>query len=376
MKFVFVSSPTFEYWDWRNPEHPGIGGSETSHVEMSRRLAQHGHEVLSFAPVENPSTDPVSGVPWVWSEDCDFSQPADVWVLYRDPKLIDKLPSNATAWLICQDVDYPDALTPERAIRFSRVVALCQAQANHLKARLPMANVAVSSNGIKAELIRKLGKEKIERNPYRLMYASSPDRGLLHLLDVFRRAKENVPQLELHVFYGFDNIDKVISSKIETSEHAERVKKEVLHAMDQPGVVHHGRMGQKDLLREWFKSSIWCHVSSFLETSCITCMDAQACGAIPITNPVWAVAENVKHGTFVSGDVLSPLVKAHYALELIRLAKSWDEQAAIRAAMMPWALDHFDWEHFVAQWVGWARADVKSRRMLNVASEEPLAVCQ
>ena len=30
MDFVFYSHPTFEPWDWTNPETVGIGGSETS----------------------------------------------------------------------------------------------------------------------------------------------------------------------------------------------------------------------------------------------------------------------------------------------------------------------------------------------------------
>ena len=368
MKFVFISAPTFEYWDWRNPDDPGIGGSETSHVEMSRRIAARGHEVLCFAPVERPSVDPVSGVRWEWSEDCDFSQHADVWVVYRAPELADKLPAGANAWLICQDVDYPGSLTEERAGKFSRIVALCEAHAQHLKARHPYANVITSSNGIKAGLIEELLLDPPARNPRRLMYASSPDRGLIHLLDVFRRAKENVPELELHVYYGFDNMDKVIATGNKTAEHAKRVKDAIVQGMDQPGVIGHGRMGQRDLLTEWLKSGIWCHPTDFAETSCITCMDAQACGAIPVTNPVWAVRDNVQHGVFVSGDVNSPLVKAHYTLELISLAKDTERQEEIRREMMPWARERFGWEKFVDQWETWATADIKARKEEVVAA--------
>lgn len=367
MKFVFVSAPTFEHWNWHNPDDPGIGGSETSHVEMSRRIARRGHHVVSYAPVAIEDKDPESGVNWLWAEDWTREQDVNVYVIYRAPELADSLPEGANAWLICQDVDYPfglknGGLTKERALKFSRIVALCEEHGRYLRAAHPEIadRVYVSSNGIKAELIRELAYSGIERNPRRLMYASSPDRGLMHLLEIFRRAKENVPDLELHVFYGFDNMDKVINSSNPNSGRAKWIKETLLKAMDQPGVYHHGRLGQRALLREWLKSGLWCHPSDFPETSCITCMDAQACGVIPITGPLWAVKENVEHGTFVSGDPGNNLVRAHYTLELIRLAKDLEEQAAIRDEMIPYALKRFDWERFADQWSSWAHADVES----------------
>lgn len=41
MKFLFYSSVNFEKWDFRNSIRKGIGGSETSHVEMAWRLADN-----------------------------------------------------------------------------------------------------------------------------------------------------------------------------------------------------------------------------------------------------------------------------------------------------------------------------------------------
>ena len=131
--------------------------------------------------------------------------------------------------------------------------------------------------------------------------------------------------------------------------------------MDQPGVHNHGRTGQRALLEEWFKAGIWCHPSNFTETSCITSMDAQACGAIPITKPVWAIAENVKHGVFIDGDVTQELIQCRFALELIRMALDPERQAKIRETMMPWALLWFPWERWVDQWEAWATHDLGTR---------------
>jgi glycosyltransferase involved in cell wall biosynthesis len=364
MRFNFYSHPTFEPWDWTNPDRVGIGGSETSHIEMCRRISLRGHEVNSFAPLPNPSTAWVDDVCWNPSAAAPFAEQwSGVWVIYRQPSVIDQIPDDRTIWLVCQDVDYTrpeNNLMPERCAKLTRIIALCETHGQYLRNRYPYAadKIFVSSNGIKGELIEKILENPPERNPRRLIYASSPDRGMEYLLSIFPRAKEIVPDLELHVFYGFDNIDKVVQHYGEDSRvgvNTARLKA----LLNQPGVTHHGRTGQPELLKEWFKSGIWCHPSNFTETSCITCMDAQACGAIPITCPTWAVSENVKHGVFIDGNLKNEVVRSRYVLELIRMAVDPSRQSLIRCAMMPWALEAFGWELFVDQWIGWARHDMK-----------------
>ena len=360
MNFRFVSEPTFEPWDHTNPNTVGIGGSETSHIEMSRRLCRRDHSVWSYAPIPGGAEVDDAGVFWIPSErylDSTFGR-GDVWIIYRAPHMVDQLPKDAIAWLICQDVDYPRQLTEERAKRFSRIIALCETHAAYLKARYPFVadRIFVSSNGIRSEFIAELSPGTLispeTRNSRRLMYASSPDRGMEFLLDIFPRAKEIVPDLELHIYYGFDNIDKLKNEAVR--KNAERLK-EMTH---QPGVTVHGRTPQPKLTSEWFKAGIWCHPSNFTETSCITCMDAQACGAIPITQPVWAVGENVQHGIFIEGDVRSDLIRSRYVTEVVSLALDPERQQDIRSDMMPYARERFGWERFVDQWEAWARMDI------------------
>jgi glycosyltransferase involved in cell wall biosynthesis len=298
------------------------------------------------------------GVTW---ERCDNDQNIwkrdGVWVIYRDPQSIDDVEPGKPAWLICQDVDYP-TLTAERAAKFTRIVTLCETHAFYMRLRFPHLahKICVSSNGIKSELISEALKNPPARNPKRLMYASSPDRGLVHLALVFSRAREVVPDLELHVYYGFNNIEKVE----ERNPRVRAITNNIRRQLDQPGIEVHGRTAQPELIQEWLKVGIWCHPSSFTETSCITCMDAQALGAIPITTPTWAIGDNVKHGVFIEGDPYNDnLTRARYTLELIKLASDPERQDAIRAEMMPWAQSFFGWEKFVDQWEEWAREDLR-----------------
>lgn len=371
-QFVFVSERTFEPWDWTNPDRVGIGGSETSAIEMAQRLSRRGNQVVAFAPLPGAADtlltrralDP-AGVEWRAIEAFEGAVsefPNAIFVIYRAPRLVDLLPAGAVAWLICQDVDYTssqNALTEARAMAFTRIVALCEEHAKYLRRRLPAAAhlVFTSSNGIKAEYIEGLLADPPARNPMRLIYASSPDRGLENLLQIFSRVREIVPAAELHVCYGFDNIEKVIA-RVGLNSPPARLHQRLAEGLKAPGVFHYGRLGQLELLGEWFKSSIWCHPSNFTETSCITCMDAQACGAVPVTRPTWAIGENVMEGVFIEGDATSELIRARYVFHVVELLMNPAMADDHRLLMMPQALERFGWERFVDQWLGWAQLDM------------------
>jgi hypothetical protein len=91
-------------------------------------------------------------------------------------------------------------------------------------------------------------------------------------------------------------------------------------------------------------------------------MEAQAYGAIPITNPVWAVGEHTKYGVLIDGDPESePLVRAKYVLEVVKMMLDPDRQETIREQMMPWARKEFDWGKFTLQWERWAEKDYERK---------------
>jgi glycosyltransferase involved in cell wall biosynthesis len=373
LDFRFVSADTFEPWDWNSPVNPGIGGSETSHVEMARRLAEHGHQVSSWAPI--PAGGMGLGPADVyWRHVSHFIEshqardfgdltPGTVYVIYREPKYLDLLPPGVPAWIVCQDINY--RWTKPQIERATRIVALCGEQAEFIARTYPDAKpkLCISSNGVRSGHFQTASFQEMEsfipRNHKRLIYASSPDRGLWYLLDVYERAKEFIPDLELVVAYGFDNIKVVIEKMAKLGDDAIATRTaRLLARMEKLGVQHLGRLGQFELYKEWLRAGIWCHPSSFPETSCITCMDAQSLGAIPITNPYWAVKENVRHGVLIEGTPQDDaLCISRYVQELLALVNDPDRQAAIRQVMMPWARKRFDWENFVSQWERWATGD-------------------
>lgn len=357
MKYIFFSPVHFEDWNWTNSIERGIGGSETSHVEMAWRLARRGHEVLSYAPIPPDSPAEWRGTFWKRYEEADFTQDG-LWILYRCPDVLDKFGPRRPEqprWLMCQDTWYP-SLTPERAEKLDRVLPLCTDHERHLLASAPYlagsGKLWRTSNGVKVDLVRELERKPIARDPFKLVYASSPDRGLVALLQIFKHAKELQPQLNLHIFYGLDNIEKLLAQgQGWAKQHFTGLKAQLDRLVQQPGVTWRGRVSQVELYREWLSAGLWVYPTDFTETSCITCMEAQALGAIPITRPLWALTDNVQHGVWIDGTpAMDPLVRARYVGEIYRLTQDPGIQERLRGPMMAWARSAHNWERQVDQW--------------------------
>lgn len=264
-----VSSRTLEDWDWRNPWSHGIGGSETSHIEMAFRLAKRGICVSSYSPTPDKTKWHHHNTPLVWrnSERSTLSSQTGIVINYRDPKLFEVAkPKGARWWFVAQDVDYP--WTPKALAKVDRYICLCKKHVDFTNRKYPQlrGRVYVSSNGVRKDYLDKLDKSfAVKREPYSMLYASSPDRGLKLLLEQWWRIKERFPRATLRVAYGFDNLDTIIRAFGDPSRQA--LKSELEGLLYQDGVTWLGRIGQAALYREWLRTSVWPYPSDWPETS-------------------------------------------------------------------------------------------------------------
>ena len=349
MRFILYSPVCFEKWDWRNSVEKGIGGSETSHVEMAWRLARRGHEVITYAPIPDDCPGEWRGTTWKPVEEVDWTLDG-IWVLYRCPEALDNFTEEHPGkvfWLMNQDWHYA-SLTEERSKKLDKMMVLCEWHKRYCLETHPYLRdeqYMVTSNGLKLDLLEQVERENIQRNPFRIMFASSPDRGLANVIRSFIVAREFEPRLELHVFYGFNNLRKIASRTLQAkADECERLMRVT------PNVFFHGRVTQDELYRQWRRTGLWVYRTDFQETSCITCMEAQALGAIPIVSPVAALDENVHFGEAIRGDADDNLVGAEFAQAIVKWAHP-GRQEAERKTMMAYARKRFDWEVFVTDWI-------------------------
>ena len=349
-KFNFYAMMAVEHWDWRWPESPGIGGSEVAITEISRRLGDRGHDVTVYAPVPTDCTDD-GPVKWRVLEEANFRDPG-VWYVCRAPMALDKFGpiSGQSVWLRCDDMSYgvtphPNAITPHRASKIDWALAMSPVHRKSLLDQYPFLNasrVVVLGGGIDSDRIVKLEPE--ERDPYRLIWTSSPDRGLEVMLDIFQRAREFEPRLHLHIHYGWNNCDAAIAA--DPKHPTARLKAKVM-AMDQTNVVWEGRTTKAELYKSYMQSNLWVYPTAFLETFCVASAEAQAMGCIPICPPIWALGHNVGHGMLIRGHNEDPLTQARYVMAIVQMVRNPELCDEIRKSMIPWSLERFSWEPIV-----------------------------
>jgi 2-polyprenyl-3-methyl-5-hydroxy-6-metoxy-1,4-benzoquinol methylase len=184
------------------------------------------------------------------------------------------------------------------------------------------------------------------RNTKLCIYGSSYDRGLEHLLNIWGDVKKEVPDAELHIFYGWGLFHKFYADNPERMAWMEKMNQ----LMTQPGITHLGRISHEAVKQEMENAGIWAYPTHFGEISCITAMKAQAWGAVPIVINYAALVETVQFGIKIDGDIYDPETKETYKKALIEMLNHPEKQEEIRQVMMPWAQQRFTWANVAKQW--------------------------
>jgi len=142
----------------------------------------------------------------------------------------------------------------------------------------------------------------------KLGYFSSYDRGLEILLDLWPRILEKYPKTTLDCCYGWDLFIKGYRNNPERMEWMEKINKK----MEQKGITHHGRVGKEELHKIRKECGIWAYPTSFQEINCITALECQRDGLVPVTINDFALKETVGSGKKIDGSIYSKNVKEQW----------------------------------------------------------------
>lgn len=351
-------------WDHRSPDREGIAGSETCVIEISRRLAKRGHDVTVFANTPEDVTDD-GPVRWrhvqEFIDDTSIRQQSGNWWICRYPPFIDAFPKEHDGQrliLRCDDLHYGPmgteaALTPARHQKLDHILFMSPQQRDFWKLVgkhgttgfypfLDLAKTSTIGCGIDSARIRAM--PGVERDPYRLIWPSCPNRGLEHAITILQKARKVEPRLHLHVYYGWDGMDAAAGGD---ENHPDAKKKALILSLDQTNVTFHGRVNKETLWDAYMRSNAWVYPNSFAECGVVSAQEAQACGAIPITRPYMGLIEMVRNGVMIEGDPSHPAIQDRYVASILEVLRSEHRWQLTRPWMQHWALDRYDWERVI-----------------------------
>lgn len=265
-------------WDEHSLEREGTGGSETAAIEIARWIKKKtGRPVKIFQPRSDSQKMP-SGVeyyPCSKTESYIKNYKPKAHIAWRHATRL--TPVDSYVWS-------HDLITHggERHENYEKYLCLSGFHKEFVidQQSVPEEKIALVSNGVNPLDFEHL--ESVEKIPGKVIFSSSPDRGMERCIEICKRAKERVPDLELHLFYGFRNMRLAGAN-----EEADRL--ENLIAKNSSFVKFHGMTDKKTLMKHFKESVCWLYPADFIETYCITAIEALATGAYPLVRNIGAL---------------------------------------------------------------------------------------
>jgi glycosyltransferase involved in cell wall biosynthesis len=262
----------------------GIGGSEEAVIHLSQSLTKLGWKVTVFCNCMDMEGD-YHGVKYFHYTEFNPKDMHNILISWRVNMF--QFSMNAKkkiVWL--HDLPVNIDLSKEGVESFDKIVVLSQYHKGMLLGRVPEEKIFVTTNGINAKDFEGLISNK---KPHRIIYASSYNRGLETILDMWPEVRTAVPDAELHIYYGWQVYDEFVNQGLIKED---GWKAKMIEKMKQEGVFDHGRIGHKELLKEYCKAAVMAYPCTYAgEINCIALTKAIACGCYPVTNDYAVMAE-------------------------------------------------------------------------------------
>jgi hypothetical protein len=183
---------------------------------------------------------------------------------------------------------------------------------------IPEDKLWIARNAIDAEAIQKAltDPDKPPRDPKKVVFLSSPDRGLATALWIVKAAQVLDPDIKLTILYGFTPFYRKCVARqdhrhipdIGRDGSLDDYERMIWHMVDSTGSNFLHRVGFDRVIKELVTAGVWLYPTRFPEISCMAAMETQACGAIPVATDYWALSETILPEARAISAALPPLV--------------------------------------------------------------------
>lgn len=359
LDIIIWTGPAWERWSPANIDTTGIGGSETAAIMMSFELAKRGHQVtmigdhLGFEGQYGPKESQVKYVNHQKAMADPFNYKADIFVCSRQPQALEIPFSWKASYLWIHDIHVgnPEGRIDRLMEKTDKIFALSYWHKKVLLGTYPFLTsekIIVTKNGID---LKRFEKEPIKEGN-RIIYSSSPDRGLLRLLELLPHMRKEVPDVHLDVYYGFENWKKATETSGDQREkdRIQWIEKRLNELEKERSLTHHGRVNQQTLADAFLRAKVWTYPTWFSESFCISAIEAQAAGCVPVSTVAAALPETVSNGFLIQPPNDGELYKDAYVRRVVHLLKDEDIRGKYARAGREYAFLNHGWDRVAETW--------------------------
>lgn len=372
-----------------DPTRPQIAGGETAFLRAAFETAARGHHVavatwcypgthrgVAFHPKDDFYRLVLDGGPW------------DAVVLWGGPEPFAALtalgavgPGGALRVVSqqCNGFERHDGGEPFVDL----YVSPSRGHAARLSAlyRIPAEKFRAIPNAV--EPLRYRPALMRERDPFAVYHASSPDRGLHHLLEKWPEIKAREPRAHLHVYYELDRFLASVDTSayvrpssdpgmIDLAGRIRRARDRVALGWD---VTFHGARPQQEVADRACTSGVMCYPCDpvvYTEGYGTAVLEAYVAGAVPVTTDADAFGE-VYGGLFplldrrtvhetVADAVVEAMREAESLKDNDRLGHAFRDEAQFRALA-----ERYSWARVGEAWCEMIEAECAKRAERRVA---------
>jgi tetratricopeptide (TPR) repeat protein len=300
--FVFVADGGFNQWTGSNILTTGVGGSETYIIEMARYIQQSGNfQTIVFCNTPNgseeifentiykPLTSYYEFINTTYVNTCIISRFSEYL-----PVTFKGFSENV--YLVVHDLT-PSGIVIPMDKKLKNIFCLTEWHVEY------MTNIFPQLKNITVPFYYGCNSSSEESKiPYKFIYSSFPNRGLLQLLQMWEKIYKKEPMATLHIY---SDVDNEWSNRVE-GEKMQQIRELLNNYRKEPngfGIHYHGWVKKSVLEESWKTADIWFYPCTFMETFCLTALEAAKSKTFVITNDLAALQNTVgNRGCIINGD--------------------------------------------------------------------------
>jgi glycosyltransferase involved in cell wall biosynthesis len=298
----------------------GLGASDMFVFMISQRLQQNGHQVILNTNTDFVGVDPSTGVYWS-NEIREGTDECDVLLVQRLPFKHEKVKYKKMILMCHDNIDAPVMKNLDKFMsKPDAVMVLSKYHREQLlKWNVPIEKIFILPEGIRT---RSRYNSTIGVEEKNVVYSSAPFKGFPLLMKLWGRLKEEVPDIKLHVCTGMDLYCN--------TENDHYFKELYDKARDDPSIVFHGVVTNKDVLDVVANCRLMVYPNIFAETFCLSAMESIALSVPVITSDLGALPETVGDcGIIIKGDPKSE----EYQTKFVKAVKQFFNDRYLELAL-------------------------------------------
>lgn len=321
----------FYEWDKDILKTKGCGGSETAAIHIADALHRlTGRRVIIFNNRLTAKTiDGVEYRPAQTIKDYMNEFLPEVHIAWRHTTKL----TVAKTYVWLHDLMAPGIEAHEN---YDFALCLSSFHRNYLSTLfgVPKDKIITTRNGIDPT---RFPEREIHKDKNKVVYVSSPDRGLDDALRVMDLVVQHIPTARLHVYYGFDNM-----YKNGVGHEADRLK---ALCAERPYVVLEGNIDQTKLVSELDSAVVWLYPTNFLETFCISAVETHLSRVWPVVRKFGALPDTMER---MPKDMLDLDPKSNYSAYAARVIDAIEKEKWQQITVNP---DDFSWMNVAQEWL-------------------------